>query len=218
MCQFHRQSSSPERGLVTSQRYRELVSRAAELRRHFLPKRFDPTGTYSSRVHDRVRAYRLLAHAEVESYLEDRVGATVDLAYNQWVATGKIRPCLLALLAYEEDPRMSPTSILNPPQRAAPDLEARVKRAKNTFNHYVRTKNNGVKEGNVLRLLLPVGIKESQISSSWLSTLDSWGAIRGLLAHNAKKTQAPLDPLSELQALTLILSGLKDIDEALATV
>ena len=41
-----------------------------------LPEKFSPTGDYSDRQLDRARGFRLLAHAEIEAFLED-IGAII---------------------------------------------------------------------------------------------------------------------------------------------
>ena len=63
---------------MSSPRYKLLSRRINELRRHLLPAKFDPTGTYSPRVHERCRAFRLLVHAEFEAFIEDRVSEVVN--------------------------------------------------------------------------------------------------------------------------------------------
>jgi hypothetical protein len=122
---------------------------------------------------------------------------------------------MLALIAYEESASVGPTSILTPPQKKAPDVVGRLKRAQTSFNYYVRQSNHGVKEDNVLRLLLPVGIEEATIDTAWLASIHSWGEDRGSVAHRAKKTQNPPDPESELNTVDYLLKGLKIIDAQL---
>ena len=53
-------------------RFRQIQSRCRDLRRHCLPSVFSATGDYSQRALDRARGYRLLVHAEIESFVEER--------------------------------------------------------------------------------------------------------------------------------------------------
>ena len=71
--------------MAHSARFRELRARIRELRKHFLPRRFDDTGSYSARQFDRARAFRLLAHAEIESYLEDVAFDAANNAFRVWI-------------------------------------------------------------------------------------------------------------------------------------
>ncbi|MFG2078703.1 HEPN domain-containing protein [Nonomuraea maritima] len=200
-----------------SQRISLLSRRITELKTYLLPAKFSPVGSYSDRVHERTRAFRVLAHAEFESFIEDRALQVVDEAYRVWTSGGPIRPCLLALLAYKETPYAPPTSILAPPQKRSPDLEARLKAEKNSYSWYVRNKNHGIKEKNVLKLLLPIGCLENEINTTWLSILDSWATARGTTAHQTGKVQVRIDPYHELKTVREIQFGFQDIDKLLQT-
>lgn len=157
----------------------------------------------------------MLCHAEVEAFLEERVMEVVNRVYADWCGAGKVSASLIALLAYEEEARQAPTSVLKPPQKVAPNLNERIERAKNAFVYYVQTKNNGVKEDNILRMLLPLGVTEPQISVTWLSSMNSWGTGRGTVAHRAKGMQTALDPQTELNTVRGILVEIKRIDSLL---
>ena len=58
--------------MSSSSRFRTLTKELNRLERQFLPK-INPTGIYSDRQLALTIAYRVLAHAEIEAYLEDRV-------------------------------------------------------------------------------------------------------------------------------------------------
>jgi hypothetical protein len=60
-----------------SSSFAAMRSRIDDLRDIFLPKEFDPTGSYEDDQRTRTIAFRLLAHAEIESFLEDRAKALV---------------------------------------------------------------------------------------------------------------------------------------------
>lgn len=57
--------------MAPSKRFIELKGRLVELRQNLLPVKFSATGDYTDIQMDHARGYRLLAHAEIESYLED---------------------------------------------------------------------------------------------------------------------------------------------------
>ena len=54
-----------------SKRFRILEQELKKLRKYFLPHQFDSLGNYRERQIALATAYRVLAHAEFESYLED---------------------------------------------------------------------------------------------------------------------------------------------------
>ena len=196
-----------------STRFRVLQSRIRQLRNHFLPKNYDPTGTYSERQIDRVRAFRLLAHAEIESYLEEIVMDTANSAFDAWQQRRLITEPLVALVAYAENqPERVPQKLPLPGKR---DLTNRIEKCKNRFNAYVRTMNHGIQEESVLKMLLPVGISEYDIDPTWLATTSSFGRERGETAHQSNQVYNPPDPKNEYNIVTQVVEGLSIIDERL---
>lgn len=187
-----------------------------ELRRHLLPSKFDPTGTYSPRVTDRARAYRLLAHAEIEACVEDLVRDLVAGAYAAWELDRRPRTCLIALGSfYDGKFPATPDALPATLGRATPGfMKDRLETARNAYTRSVQ-QNNGVKEKDLLRLLLPVGIQDYQLDRTWLATIDSFGSARGETAHRAVKTQQPPDPKKELQIVRQVVAGLRQVDELL---
>lgn len=202
--------------MAKSARLRELEQRLGELRRHLLPKTFDETGSYSSRVIDRARSYRLLAHAEIESCIEDVVRDVATLTYSAWEVDRRPRTSLLALVSFCGDQRPStPHELPATLGQVTPGfMKDRVSTARNAFARMIK-ENNGVKEKDLLRLLLPVGVQEYQLDRTWLATIDSFGSVRGDTAHQAMRAQQPPDPANELEIVRQIVEGLRDVDELL---
>ena len=199
--------------MAGSKRFRELRYRIRQLRNHFLPRTFDPTGTYSERQFDRARAFRLLAHAEIEWYLEQIVFETANKAFDDWKQRGMITLPLLAMVAYVD---VHLGGITQPNKNSTQlDLESRIEKSKNRFNTYTKSNNYGIKEEHILRLLLPIGIKESDLDQIWLSTASSFGRTRGETAHVSNKVNNPPDPKNEYDIVNQILQGLLDIDVTL---
>lgn len=203
---------------MASVRYRELVKRSSELRRNMLPRVFSPTGSYTQKQLDRVRGYRLLAHAEVEAFIEDRVREAANTVVGKWSADKRPRPVLLSLVAFCLKQEIASHNQLKDEYAGSKSrLEQAVKAAQTAFNQAV-TQNNGVRERDILRLLFPVGLKNTEIDTAWLSTIDSFGANRGEVAHSSVKAHQPLDPKNELTTVQDILKGLKDLDKNLTRI
>lgn len=199
--------------MARSQEFRTLRSRVRQLRDHFLPKHFDQTGSYSPRQFDRARAFRLLAHAEIEWYLELVSFETANKAYDAWQVRGMITEPLISMVAYTESPlgKVPETK----PSTGQADLVTRIEKSRNSLTRYSKSRNNGIRERNILRLLLPVGIKEADIDSTWLATIDSFGKDRGETAHHSGKVSNPPDPKNEFDKVIQIVDGLVDIDRKL---
>jgi hypothetical protein len=97
-----------------------------------------------------------------------------------------------------------------------PTLKARVEAAKRQYSTYVRKKNHGIKERNLLLLLLPLGVTKGEIDAMWLNATEGWATARGEVAHtSAKKLQVQMDPRLELNTVRTILDGFKGLDKIL---
>lgn len=204
---------------MPSLRFKDLSRRITELRKTLLPRQFDPTGSYPERVYERTRAFRVLVHAEFESFIEDRAIEVVNSGFKDWKSTGRVAPSLLAVVAYKDSVDDVPKSLVDASssKKKYPNLEARVEAAKNNLNHYLRTMNNGIKEKDLLRILLSVGLTEDDIDSTWISITDSWATERGDAAHqSAVKLQVKPDPDHELKTVRTIRDGFREIDSQLS--
>jgi hypothetical protein len=200
---------------MPSARYTYLKGRLAELRKRLLPKVFSATGSYNMRQYDKVRAYRLLAHAEVESYLEDRARTVAATAYSKWQVDHRPRSVLISLLAFHlQQEELSAQKLKEVLSGVRQHTEDSVKSATQAYNKML-SNNNGIKEENVLRILLPLGIEAGDIDSTWLRTIHDFGKQRGETAHTSIRTQQPPDPESELRIVSDIVGGLKNIDQQL---
>ncbi|MFH9425214.1 HEPN domain-containing protein [Streptomyces sp. NPDC017529] len=199
---------------MPSSRFEELEKRIFELRNCFLPVDFDPTGLYEDFVYEHTRAFRVLAHAEFESFIEDRVLEVIDEAVAKWRASGEVSVSLLAAVAYRESAPAIPGSLseATSKRRKYPTLSARVEEARSDLHRFVRNQNHGIKEKNLLRMLLPIGLLEEELDTAWISDIDAWATARGDAAHKGAKMQVRPDPQKEMKAVGRILSGFRDLD------
>jgi hypothetical protein len=204
--------------MPTSARFKELKKRLGDLRAHMLPATFSPTGDYSDRQLDRTRGYRLLVHAEIEAYLEDVTFDAAISGVSAWDKTKKVSDCLFCLVTsyhcgfevdgLDEEPPFPPSS--------RPSSYDEIKEVVNVAMiqyRKVHDDNNGIREKNLLRLILPVGIRKADLDRLWVTNLDEFGKRRGDVAHKAVKAQQQIDPRSELQTIEALLVGLKKLDE-----
>lgn len=175
----------------------------------------DDTGHYDERAYDLVRGFRVLAHAEIEAFLEDRAIAYLDHAITSFFNRGRNGKCLVSLLAYDEPYQGPPAPILNPGQKPTPDVQARVEAAKRRYSRYVRVSNHGVREENLLRLFVPLGINLQEVGATFVPVMDSWGSVRGSIAHASCGTYQPPDPLTESQTIAQVMEFMARLDDQL---
>ena len=198
---------------MPSARYRSLTLRVRQLERRLLPKVFSPVGAYSDRQLDLARGYRLLAHAEIEAYIEDMVRSCANESLKRFQADNRPRTVAMSVLAYHMNQKgVSVKRMKEKYAAGAHHVQDVVGEATTAFNHAISL-NHGIRESNLLALLLPIGLLPKEIDSAWLGTTDSFGAKRGQTAHTSFRAQQQPDPGSESSTVSQILAGLALLDE-----
>ena len=179
--------------MANSQRFRQLKAELRRLGRHFLPKDWDPTGTYSERMLDRARAFRILAHAEIEYFIENIILDIVEEEYKEWVASKKPSSVMICLIASSKlgwqdvETQEQGLTPLDPPKIRKDDesIEQMIKRSVEQFREIIKD-NNGIRSRDLKRILMPVGIALSDLDQTWLNDMNSLGGQRGFVAHTSR--------------------------------
>lgn len=202
--------------MPNSQRFGSLRRRLAGLRQHMLPEKFSPTGSYSARQIDRARGYRLLAHAEIEAFIEDISREAAVEKIREWSNYRKPSDLLICFLAFYHGGWEEEASA----ERAFPSssrslVRDAVKEAVEiALRQYIQilNSNHGIREKDLKRLVLPLGVRLDELDPTWVTNMDEFGKKRGELAHKTVGAQQAIDPLSELDSVNDLLKGLKDLD------
>lgn len=185
--------------MAGSTRYNALLSRIGQLKISLLPKT-KVSGNYTVREQDFTKSFRLLVHAEIESYFEERALDIAAKALKKWVDNEKASLPLLALSCFTPGVTGQSKNVLTKVHLIMSVYKTLVKR------------NNGIKDENLTSMLVPIGFKESDFDTTWLSTVNSWAVLRGEIAHTTFKVHQPIDPVTEVKTVNLILTGIKDLD------
>lgn len=184
-----------------------------------LPTKFSATGAYRAGALDRARGFRLLAHAEIEAFIEDITFEKAKLSVSNWDNRQVTSETLFCLLVHyhqgfqtdvDQPPEFPHTSRL----KVKDTIKSGVDAALNQYRT-LRHKNNGVKEENLLRLILPVGVRRDDLDELWITNLNEFGKNRGDVAHRAVGAQQQIDPEAEWQVVKNLLIGLGKLDELL---
>jgi hypothetical protein len=197
---------------MASRTFRTLELRINKLKKHFLPKKTSLTGDYSLRQTDLMRGFRLLAHAEMESYLEERATAVAAAAVARYHNTAEPDEVILHLVAfYTNKSDLSEGEFKRIYDNMQNHPRAVLGKASKTFARRVGT-NHGIREYNILQLLLPVGFDVNDIDATWLASMNSFGLSRGAVAHGTYKAQQTIDPVAERKTVDDLLKGMEKID------
>lgn len=204
--------------MAASTRFIELRKRLRELRLHMLPKRFSATGAYSDRELDRARGYRLLAHAEIEAFLEDITFQAARRSVSSWQTSKKVSDSLFCLVAhYHQGFGIEGTDETAPfPASSRLKVKEAVKEVVDVAMlqyRKIHADNHGVREENLYRLVIPIGVRKGDLDPLWVTNLSEFGKRRGEVAHKTVKVQQQLDPKSEFDAVDGLLEGLKNLDK-----
>jgi hypothetical protein len=204
---------------MATSRWNSLRREIGVLRKHFLPEPFDPLGNYpqAARVHAYTRAFLVLSHAEIESYLEDWAKEIARACEGVWTTSNRVTEPLTFMLSTLAERILVPETLSGP---NAKDSHQRLTEAsvKLFQRYYKRIKDNhGIKEKNVLSLFAPLGIPASALGTTLLPNLESLGALRGQHAHQSRKAvQMVLDPETEHKKISDIVTELQTLDQWLA--
>lgn len=210
--------------MINSDRFKILEARLNELRSHMLPKIFSETGDYSEKELDSARGYKLLAHAEIESFIEDISKEKVLTAISEWKNNKKPSLTLISFLAsyhssWNIDDEANNEDIIKI-SKGRIKKESIAKIIDLAHTQYVKkvNDNHGIREKNFLTMILPIGIDEDTVDTILISNLDSFGKMRGEIAHKSRcSLTATTNPQDELNAVTNILNGLRDLDNKIKT-
>lgn len=186
-----------------------------------LPAKFSATGVYRPRELDRARGFRLLAHAEIEAFIEDVTFQIAKQSVSNWVNQRVASGSLFCLIAHyhsgfgidlDEQPAFSSASR----PRVKEAIEEVVAVALKQYRA-IHDQNHGVREENIYRLVLPIGIRKDDLDPLWITNLNEFGKSRGDVAHRAVKVHQQIDPRNEWQVVSNLIEGLEQLDELICS-
>jgi len=202
-----------------SRRYQLVDRSVSRLRRALLPRTFSATGQYRNpeTVHLRTASFRVLCHSEIESFLEDVALELYSEAWNLWDKHSWPSHTLTCILGFSDVATSRPAEALSDLTGSSyADIRVPLTKANNVWRDSHR-KNNGVKEANVLRLFLPIGISATDLDQTLLNDLNSFGISRGEVAHRSSTGVATLlDPRAEYDTVRHLVGALRPLDALVA--
>jgi hypothetical protein len=156
----------------------------------------------------------VLVHAELESYLEDRSEQLLGLAHTRWRNDRKVNRPLFCLMTYYAGDRKGPPGSFDINAFKDRNLDTLIGASVNQHRGRILA-NNGIREQNVSELLFPLGFTYTDLNSTLLASMDSFGSRRGNFAHQTigrALTQHQIDPFVEAATIDQIVTGLAATD------
>jgi hypothetical protein len=213
---------------MPSAQYRNLTKQIAALRTALLPRDLNvDLSKLKPRLSIRALAFRVLSHAELENYFESRateISTTIDQAWRNRRSITYPTLCMLGFSGI--DMKLPPESFEAPANKKQTDwrelmeIDDRLKKAITAYHYFVTQQNNGVKEQNLVRILVPLGFDIQTLDKLFVAELDNFGTLRGSAAHQscAGHIQSGVNPKDEHAAVKRLLTGLIGIDVELSRV
>jgi len=167
--------------------FKDLQKRVEFLKHGFL--NYDSIDSPLPANQDKLKSFKLLVHAEIESYFENMVNNVISFNKAQWKKK-KITASLSYLILFSSAKFEGEKEIVNL------SIKNRIDKIISSYESLI-FQNNGIREKNLMKLLVPLGIDFQTLDQTWLSTIDSYGASRGKIAHNSYSVQAQMDKTSE---------------------
>lgn len=197
--------------MANSNRHNKLLSRISAIERNLLPI-VKISGNYTKKESDQIRSYVILVHAEIEAYFEDMASEKAKKALDLWKTTRRKSNCLLSIMTF------CAKDIIwdNRPDKHI--IESRINK---TVIHYLNLlgKNHGVKSKNIRKILLPLGVEESEFDQTWLNIMDDFGKKRGSFAHTTHSVQSQIDLHTEKNRVDVqIIPEITRLDEIIKNI
>ncbi|HFT7990977.1 hypothetical protein [Citrobacter braakii] len=209
--------------------YQDYISRLIELEDKFVSESIivdaqrsphydnDPTNIFDQ---DHLRSFRLLCHAETEFLLESLAARLSDAEYKSWKDAGVPSDIVVNIVACHYsgwdklDCSVKEYKPLSDQQIKKHDGLVTLAATEKAYGAYKYnlTHNHGVKGDNFRNMFMPLGILERH-HQELISNLESFGSLRGLVAHSGKAVKHQINPIDEKNLIIEIAIGIYSLDE-----
>lgn len=171
-----------------------LLGRLRGLSAELLPA-VSPTARYSNSDVLKMYAFRLLAHAEIESFIED-CASKLQATFSSKNESQTIRASLRnQLILHSEFAEKFPPRTLTV-NYSSDDARKKLRASMRSLDSMI-SGNNGASEKDVLKLFIPLGFDLSFFDRDWLQAMNALAKARGDVAHNALANAVSVQPTPE---------------------
>lgn len=201
--------------------YQKLERELDRLSRCYLPRTRRAYG-YNAPELEKTRAYLAFSHAAIERYLEEISLHVVRRGLSLYQARRGVKPSIVSLCV-----RFLPVKgVTDVPIRVGPGTETCeniIRRLVQVYENSIVLKNNGISQRDVFKLLLPIGVEQSELDVAWLASMDALSRKRGSAVHSLGKpfiVRHSPDPFDIKRDVDSLLNfpgggGLRDLDDLL---
>lgn len=159
-------------------------------------------GDYTDEDRDRIHAYVVLAHAELENYIEKLAIFAADQAKRK-SNSNHCEPVSSRLIFFRAISGRDKIDVATP--EAISSAYA--------YFEKLTERNHGIKSNNLLQLFMPLGLTHNDFDPVFLANLDAFGILRGEVAHTAARLKQGSSPSAEKAKIIVILNDLSHFDQ-----
>lgn len=151
----------------------------------------------------KLRALISLIHAEFETYFEEVGNHVVDFFQNSTMTTNQSDTIKVSILCYGNK------SFEGSLDSYSDRINSNILQLKSIISS-----NNGIKEKDILKIILPLSFPVSTLDQTWLNTINSFGSMRGELIHRNLNQITRVIGYDYFDAIisTIIIPGIDPID------
>ena len=162
----------------------------------------DPLEQASDDKQDIIKSYILLCHAEFEKYFEDIACGIIKKAKEKYDSSKETSLPLLHL------------ALMIKKEFATEDASTRLDKLYSNYRALL-DKNHGIKKVNIDEMFAPLGMPISEMTDTYVDTLESFGKKRGQIAHNGREALTTTYNFSDEESTInrLLTETLSEIDE-----
>lgn len=181
-----------------TRKYRELCRRIKEIEKH-LVRSFVVKNVMdlSERELDLCRGYKILCHAEIEYYFEEVARMILNESLLCWRNEKKVTLPIVGLLGNYEKIETND------------NIDTKINKVANDYLVKVLKGNHGIKEENLKKIYVNLGIDTSEFDLMWIMALSSYGSSRGTIAHTSAMAQNPINIQEAIADTNYILNGIE---------
>ena len=181
-----------------TKKYRELCRRIREIEKH-LVRSFMTKNVMdlSERELDLCRGYKILCHAEIEYYFEEVARIILEESLWCWRNEKRVTLPIVGLLGNYEKIETND------------NINTKINKIANDYIIKVIKGNHGIKEDNLKKIYVNLGIDISEFDAMWVAALSSYGSSRGTIAHTSAMAQTPINIQEATTDTNYILTGIE---------
>lgn len=185
-----------------TRKYRELCRRIREIEKHLVRSFIDKNVMdLSERELDLCRGYKILCHAEIEYYLEEVAKMILNESLWCWKSEKKVTLPIVGLLGNYEKIETND------------NIDTKINKVANDYLEKALKGNHGIKEENLKRIYVNIGIDTSEFDITWVAALSSYGFSRGTIAHTSAMAQTPINIQEAIADTNYILDKIEFFEQ-----